>query len=69
MNTLYQQLNSPQATPPINPQVMINKLLQSNPKLRPLMDMIQHGANPKDLFYNLARQKGVDPETILSQLR
>lgn len=66
MNQLYQQINQ---TAQFNPQVMINKMLQSNPNLRPLMDMIRGGANPRDMFYNLARQKGVDPESILSQLR
>ena len=66
MNPIYQQLNQPTQ---FNPQVMINKMLQNNPNLKPFMEMIKNGANPKDLFYNLARQKGVDPESILSQLR
>ena len=70
MNKLYQQLNQnkPPIKSPINTQAMINKLLQSNPKLQPYMDMIRNGANPRDMFYNLARQKGVDPNTFLSQL-
>lgn len=70
MNELYQQLNpsKPPIKSPINAQAMVNKLLQSNPKLQPYMDMIRNGANPKDMFYNLARQKGVDPNTFLSQL-
>lgn len=70
MNELYQQLNQnkPPIKSPINAQAMVNKLLQSNPKLQPYMDMIRNGANPRDMFYNLARQKGVDPNTFLSQL-
>ena len=70
MNKLYQQLNQnkPPIKSPINTQAMVNKLLQSNPKLQPYMDMIRNGANPRDMFYNLARQKGVDPNTFLSQL-
>ena len=66
MNQLYQQINQ---TAQFNPQIMINKMLQNNPNLRPLMDMIRGGANPRDMFYSLARQKGIDPESILSQLR
>ena len=69
MNPLYQQLNQTGQTPTINPQAMISKMLQNNPNLKPIMDLVKNGANPKDLFYNLARQKGVDPESILSQLR
>ena len=34
------------------------------------MQMINSsGKSPKDVFYQLAQEKGVDPESILSQLR
>lgn len=66
MNQLYNQLNQNKA---FNPQTMVNKMLQNNPNLKPVMDMVKNGANPRDLFYNMAKQKGVDPESILSQLR
>jgi len=69
MNQLYQQLNQNKVSLPLNPQVAINKLLQNNPKLKPYMDMIRGGANPKQMFYNLAREKGVDPESFLAQFR
>ena len=65
MNQLYQQLS--QSKPTIN-QAMINKMLQNNPNLRPYMEMIKNGGNPKEMFYSLARQRGVDPNSILSQL-
>lgn len=29
----------------------------------------QNGGDPKTAFYNLAKQKGVDPNDILKQLR
>lgn len=66
MNQLYNQLNQNKA---FNPQTMVNKMLQNNPNLKPVMDMVKNGANPRDLFYSMAKQKGVDPESILSQLR
>lgn len=66
MNQLYQQLGQ-NKTP--NFQAMVNKMLQNNPKLRPYMDIIRGGANPREMFYNLAKQKGVDPETFLAQFR
>lgn len=69
MNQLYQQLNQSKPNLPINPQAMVNKMLQTNPNLKPYMDMIRSGANPKEMFYNLARQKGVDPESFLAQFR
>ena len=66
MNQLYQQLGQSK-TP--NFQAMVSKMLQNNPNLRPYMDMIKGGANPREMFYNLAKQKGVDPETFLAQFR
>lgn len=34
------------------------------------MDLIrQNGGNAQQAFYNLAKQKGVDPNSILNQLR
>lgn len=66
MNQLYNQLNQNKS---FNPQNMISKMLQNNPNLKPVMDMVKNGANPRDLFYSMAKQKGVDPESILSQLR
>lgn len=66
MNQLYNQLNQNKA---FNPQTMISKMVQNNPNLKPVMDMVKNGANPRDLFYSMAKQKGVDPESILSQLR
>ena len=36
MNELYKQLNQNKPKLPSNPQAVINKMLQSNPKLKPL---------------------------------
>ena len=63
MNQIYQQTHQP-----VNYQAMIDQMLQSNPKLQSVMNMVKHGRNPKELFYTLAKQKGVDPNSILSQI-
>lgn len=63
MNKLYQQTHTP-----FNPQAVINQMLQRNPDLRPLYDLATKSKSPKDLFYNMARQRGIDPNTILSQI-
>ena len=44
--------------------------IQQIPQLRQAMDIVnQSGGDPQKAFYALAKQKGVDPESILSQLR
>lgn len=59
-NNLYNQLN----------QQLQNNLMQSNPQLQSIMKMIKEsGMTPKELFFQKAREMGVDPNTILSQLK
>lgn len=41
---------------------------QQNPAMAQVMQMCQ-GKDPRQMFYELCRQKGVDPETILNELR
>ena len=72
MNQLYQQLNqqtSPAPVPQNNFVNGINSMLQKNPQLKQIINMVKNGANPKQMFFEMAKQKGIDPSTILSQLK
>ena len=45
-------------------------MLANNPNFQNVVNYInQNGGDAKTAFYNLAAQKGVDPNTILSQLK
>lgn len=53
-----------------NPQSMLNNMMSQNPQLRQVFDAINaHGGDPKKAFYDIARERGVDPEEILKQLK
>lgn len=53
-----------------NPNAMLSLLAKKNPALGTVMQLVQKsGGDPKKAFYELAAQKGVNPEDILSQLR
>ena len=71
MNQLYQELNQQSSPAPQNNNLVngINNLLQNNPNLKPIINMIKNGANPKQMFFEMAKQKGIDPSTILSQIK
>lgn len=80
MNQLYQQLMGNQSSQnnqlinlfksSKNPQQLIMNMAQTNPQARQILDMVsKSGQSPKDLFYTLARQKGVDPNQILNMLK
>lgn len=76
-SSLFQQMNQSQPNSLAqmyksmsNPNAMLNILMNNNPQMKSVMDMIKKsGKSPKDLFYEKANEMGVDPESILSQLR
>ena len=53
-----------------NPQAMINQMMLTNPQIKQAMDFVKaSGGDPKAAFYRLAEQRGVNPQTILDQLK
>lgn len=53
-----------------NPQAMIQSMMTQNPQMKQVMDLVnQNGGNPKDAFYALAKEKGVNPDDILNMLK
>lgn len=53
-----------------NPQAMLTQMMQNNPQLQNAMRLVkQAGGDPKKAFYDLAQQRGVDPEEILNMLK
>ena len=51
-----------------NPNMAIQQMAQSNPQMQQVMHMCQ-GQNPKDIFYSMCKQRGVDPNEILNMLK
>lgn len=53
-----------------NPQYALSQMLMSNPQLAQAVNFIKSsGGNPQQAFYNLAQQKGVDPQMVLNELQ
>lgn len=53
-----------------NPQMMLNQMMQSNPQMKQVMDIVkQNGGDAKKAFYQMAQQKGVNPDEVLNMLR
>lgn len=85
MNNLYQQLTQNQPLPnnlqqikqmanlfknAKNPQQLISNMVNQNPQMRQMMNTLQNsGKSPKDLFYEMAKQKGIDPNQIINMLQ
>ena len=50
-------------------QGTMQRATQNNPALQQALDYVkQNGGNPKEAFYKLAKEKGVDPNEILKQV-
>ena len=68
LNQLKQMFNTVKNSN--NPQQLIMNMMQTNPQMKQIMNMIQQsGKSPKDLFYQLAQQKGINPDQILNMLK
>ena len=53
-----------------NPQETLNRMMQNNPRMKQVMDYVNaNGGDAKTAFYKLAKERGIDPEEVLSQLR
>lgn len=63
IKNMLAMLNSAQ-----NPQAAFNMLAQKNPQIAQVMQLVG-GRNPQEVFYELCRQKGVNPDDILNQLK
>ena len=48
----------------------LQNLMKNNPGMKQAIDYVNaNGGDPKEAFYKLAQEKGVDPQTILNSLK
>ena len=53
-----------------NPMGAISQMAMNNPQMQQVMQVVQqNGGNAQQAFYNMCRQRGVDPNTIISQVQ
>ena len=64
MNNVKQMMNFVKTAQ--NPQAALNQLANSNPQVRQALTLA--GSNPKQAFFDLARQKGINPDDVLKML-
>lgn len=52
-----------------NPEMFMQDLAQKNPAFKELLNISRmSGSSPKDIFYKVAKEKGVNPEEIIKML-
>lgn len=50
-----------------NPAAALQQMVGQNPMLAQISQMQQGGANMEQMFYSMCKQRGVAPQSILSQ--
>lgn len=51
-----------------NPMMMLQNMAQSNPQIASVLQMCQ-GHDPKEVFYSMCKERGIDPDSVLSQFK
>lgn len=53
-----------------NPQALIQQMIMRNPQAAQMLNQMQSsGQSPKDMVIGMLKQRGIDPEQIMKQLR
>ena len=53
-----------------NPQMLLQQMSAQNPMVAQVLQIVRdYGGNPQTAFYAKAKELGVDPNAVLSQLR
>lgn len=53
-----------------NPQALIQQMIMRNPQAAQMLNQMQSsGQYPKDMVIGMLKQRGIDPEQIMKQLR
>lgn len=76
MNSLYQQLHQCNSNNFMgilksakNPQALLMNMAQQNPNIRQILNEVQaNNGDARGLFYRKAKEMGVNPDDVLSQL-
>ena len=52
-----------------NPMMAMQQMAIKNPQLQPVVQMLQHGANPEMIFKQMCQQRNIDPDYAISQIK
>ena len=62
---IVKQIRSGQA----NPQAVVQMLVQNNPQVAQMIDQMRGKMSYQDLAMNIMKQRGIDPNAFMAQLK
>ena len=51
-----------------DPMQYFQMMARQNPRLQPILNMMNQGQNPQQVFFDLCKQRGINPEEFLKML-
>ena len=54
---------------PANPQAVVQMLVQNNPQVAQMIDQMRGKMSYQDLAMNIMKQRGIDPNAFMAQLK
>ena len=52
-----------------NPMALFQQMAMRNPQMQPILNMVRQGMNPNQLFEDLCRQRGINPQEFINMLK
>lgn len=63
IRNIYQSLMSSK-----NPMQMFQQMARGNPQLQPIMQLLNQGANPQQIFMSMCQQRGINADEFIKNL-
>lgn len=51
-----------------NPMQMFQQMASRNPNMKPILNMLNNGANPQQVFYQICQQRGINPDEFIKNI-
>ena len=51
-----------------NPMQMFQQMASRNPNMKPILNMLNSGANPQQVFYQICKQRGINPDEFIKNI-
>ncbi len=64
MKNMYQMIMGSR-----NPMMAFQQLASNNPQLQPVLQMLQRGANPEQIFRQMCQQRNINADDMINQIK
>ena len=51
-----------------NPMQAFNNIAKNNPRMAPILNMLNNGISPQQIFMSMCQQRGINPQDFLNKM-